>query len=163
MFIVAGLTRWVHLFAAVVWIGGLFFYAVVLRPSLAEIDPGNARRLMQIASMRFRAVATTCLALLLFSGLWLVSQVLGGVAIQDAFFSTPYRRVLGLKVLLSLVAIGIGTWVGFVLAPRLVLALEARDEARIRSTGRAITILTITGFVLGVAITACVAVMRVFS
>ncbi|MEK7476991.1 MAG: CopD family protein [Candidatus Coatesbacteria bacterium] len=163
MFFVAGLTRWVHLFAALVWIGGLFFYALVLRPSLAEIDPGNARRLMQIASMRFRAVGLACLALLLFSGLWLVSQVLGGVAIQDAFFSTPYRRVLGLKVLLSLIAIATGTWAGLVLAPRLVLALEARDELRARSTGRAITILTIAGFVLGVAITACVAVMRVFS
>jgi len=163
MLMVAGLTRWVHLFAAVVWLGGLFFYALVLRPSLAEIDPGNARRLMQIASMRFRAVSTACLALLLFSGLWLISQILGGVAIQDAFFSTPYRRILGLKILLSSIAIAVGMWVGFVLAPRLVVALENRDEAVVRSTGRAITVLTISGFVLGVAITACVAVMRVFS
>jgi putative copper export protein len=163
MLVMTGIVRWVHLFAAVVWVGGLFFYALVLRPSLAEIDPGNARRLFQIASMRFRAISTACLILLLFSGLLLISQIMGGIAIQDAFFSTPYRRVLGIKVALALVAIVLGTWTGFFLAPRLVTAIEARDELRARSTGRIITILTIVGFVLGVAITACVAVMRVFS
>ena len=163
MLVMTGVVRWVHLFAAVVWVGGLFFYALVLRPSLAEIDPGNARRLFQIASMRFLAISTACLGLLLFSGLLLISQILGGVAIQEAFFSTPYRRVLGLKVMLALVAIALGMWTGFVLAPRLVTAIESRDDLRARATGRIITVLTIIGFVLGVAITGCVAAMRVFS
>ncbi len=159
----AGMVRWIHLFAAVVWVGGLFFYAMVLRPSLAEIDPGNARRLSQIVWMRFRAIGIACLLLLLLSGLWLTTQILGGISIQDAFVSTPYRRILGIKVALGLVSVCIGTWAGFVLAPRLVAALEARDEAQARTTGRLITVLTIAGFVLGVAITVCVAVMRVFS
>jgi putative copper export protein len=163
MLIVAGLLRWVHLFSAAVWVGGLFFYALVLRPSAAEIDPGQGRRLVQIASMRFRAISNVCLLLLLLSGIWQTSQILGGVAIQDAFFWTPYRRILGVKVALSLIAVVLGTWTGLILAPRLVLALENRDETRSRSTGRMIWILTVSSFVLGVAITGCVAVMRVFS
>lgn len=161
--VVAVLTRWVHLFAALAWVGGLFYWAVILRPSLAEIDPGNARRLGQIVSMRFRAIGTACLVLLLVTGLLLLSQILGGVAIQEAFFSTAYRRVLGVKVLLALLAIVIGALVAFVLAPRLVSAIEARNDRGARSLERAISGLTVAGFVLGVAVTACVAVMRVYS
>ncbi len=163
MLIAAGIIRWVHLFSAAVWVGGLFFYAAVLRPSAAEIEAAQGRRLVQIASMRFRAISLGCLLLLLLTGIWQTSQILGGVAIQDAFFWTPYRRLLGVKVALSLVAIALGIWVGLILAPRLVLALENRDETRAKATGTAITVLTIATFGLGVAITACVAMMRVYS
>ena len=156
----AGLLHWVHLFSAVAWVGGLFFYLMVLLPSLKDLDPPAARRLSFIVGMRFRAVSLISLFALLLTGLYLFGQLMQGVN-HAAFFASPYGRILGIKIALALLAIGTGIFIGFGLAPKLVAALEAHDEARIRSVGKFMGILSGISFLLGLAITVCVAMLRV--
>lgn len=157
------LVRWVHLFGAIVWLGGLFFYLMVLLPSLRDFDPPQAKRLSQLIGLRFRVVSIVTMFALLFSGLWLVSQILQGLSIAEWFFSSTYSKALGLKILIALIAISDGVILSFVLSPRLVDALEAHDEARASSIGRAMGILSGVNFLLGIAITGCVAVLRLYS
>ncbi len=157
----SGILHWVHLFAAVAWIGGLFFYIVVLLPSLKDLDPAAARRFSHIVGMRFRAVSLIALMALLLTGLFLISQIMQGISSHAEFFGSPYGRILGAKILLALLAIGLGLVIGFYLAPGLVAALEAHDEVRIRSIGKSMGILSGVSFLLGILITVCVAFLRV--
>ena len=157
------LVRWVHLFGAIVWLGGLFFYLMILMPSLRDFDPAQGRRLSQLVGLRFRVVSLACMAALLVSGLWLVSQILQGLSLAEWFFSSTYSKALGLKILVALIAMGNGLILGFVLSPKLVDALEAHDEPRALAIGRTMGILTGIGFLLGIVITACVAVLRLYS
>ncbi|MEK7767871.1 MAG: CopD family protein [bacterium] len=153
--------HWLHLFAAVAWIGGLFFYLIILLPSFKNLDPVQATRLAQIVAMRFRAVAVGSLGALLLTGLFLFNQILQGVTNRAAFFGSPYGRVLAVKVALAVVAIGAGAGLGFVTAPRLVAAIEAHDEPRLRALGKTMGVLTGATFLLGLAITVCVAWLHV--
>jgi len=153
--------HWIHLIAAVAWLGGLYYALAILRPSLRDTDPAAATRLALVSDMRFRIVALTALVGLLLTGLYMVSQILQGSASPAEFFGSPYGRILGVKIILATIAIVIGLTAGFWLAPRLVTALEERDEARVRSTRRMLSALSWTGLVLGIAITVFVALLQV--
>jgi hypothetical protein len=134
---------------------------MILLPSLHDIDPVQARRLSQIVAMRLRAISIGTMVGLLLTGLFMVSQILQGVSSHAEFFATPYGRALGAKLALALVAILNGLYIGFVLAPRLVTAIEAHDEMGMRITGKTIGMMTGINFVLGILITVCVAILRV--
>jgi len=62
--------RWLHLMAAVTWIGGMLFIALVLVPVARRLsDPALRGRLLQETGRRFRTVGWVALGLLLASGL----------------------------------------------------------------------------------------------
>jgi hypothetical protein len=153
--------HWIHLASAIIWLGGLFFYLMILLPSLKDIDPAQARRLSQIVAMRLRAISLGTMAGLLLTGLFMVSQILQGVSNHAEFFDTPYGRALGAKLAIAVVAMLNGLYAGFVLAPRLVTAIEAHDEVGMRMAGKTIGLVTGINFLLGILITVCVAILRV--
>ena len=159
--LLSGTVHWIHLIAAVSWLGGLIYSIAILRPALRDVEPASAARLALVSDMRFRIVALTALVSLLLTGLYMVSQILQGTASSAEFFGSPYGRILGIKIILAVIAIALGLTAGFWLAPRLVTALEERDEARTKSTRRLLAALSWTGLVLGILITFCVALLSV--
>ena len=90
---------WLHLLAAVVWIGGMVFLSLVLVPMLKQ-EPFAAQRglLIKTAAVRFRAIVWGAIAVLLLTGPVLMQQ--RGIAITDL---SAWPPVLALK--LGLVAI----------------------------------------------------------
>lgn len=69
-----------HILAAVVWVGGMFFAYVVLRPSVAGIEPAAERpRLWRRVFDRFFPWVTAAVAVLLVSGYALVFGHFGGM------------------------------------------------------------------------------------
>jgi uncharacterized membrane protein len=68
-----------HATAAVVWIGGMFFAYVVLRPAMANYEP--ARRLTVWAGVfeRFFPWVWMTVAVLLLTGYWLLFRAFGGI------------------------------------------------------------------------------------
>ena len=74
------LVRFVHLTAALTWVGGMVFVALVLVPVTRGLeDPGLRRRLMHEAGVRFRLVGWLAIAVLLATGLlniWLRPELL---------------------------------------------------------------------------------------
>ena len=161
------LTHFVHLLAAIVWIGGLAYHFPVMKSSLRNLDAAAARRMSSVAFVRFRMISLLAIAAVALTGLHMAAGIVRGTGPATAetggFFGSPYGLILGLKIALGLAAVATGGFAGFVLAPRLVAALEDRDEERVRSTGRRIDAAGVACLVLGTLVAACVTLLRVTS
>ena len=151
---------WIHLFCAIVWIGGLFFYVAVFLPSLKTLDTFASQRLIQVVGVRLRALTLVCITALLLTGLFLLQQIIQGISSSEGFFTSPYGRILAVKVLLGLAAISAGSYIGFVLAPRLTEAIETTNEMQIQAVGKKIGRFIIASLVLGLLVSICVALLH---
>jgi putative copper resistance protein D len=101
--------RFVHVLAAVTWIGGMVFIALVLVPTLRGLDDATLRsRLVQDAGIRFRRVAWIALALLLISGL-------GNLWMRPYLLGLPHFQI---KLGLVGTALALSALHDFVLGPR---------------------------------------------
>ena len=69
-----------HILAAVVWVGGMFFAHQVLRPAAGALDPGPRLLLWERVLGRFFLWVIAAIALLLLSGYWMVFATFGGFA-----------------------------------------------------------------------------------
>lgn len=67
-----------HTLAAILWVGGMFFAYVCLRPSMGALEPALRCRLWREALGRFFSVVWACVAVLLISGFALIGA-LGGM------------------------------------------------------------------------------------
>jgi uncharacterized membrane protein len=103
------LLRWIHVLAAVTWIGGMLFIALVLVPVTRRLeDPALRTRLVHEAGLRFRAVGWIALGLLVLTGL-------GNLWLFPVFLSSPRVHA---KLGLVLVALVLAVLHDFVLGPR---------------------------------------------
>jgi uncharacterized membrane protein len=68
----------VHILAAVIWVGGMFFAHQMLRPAAAALDPGRRLPLWSRVFGRFFAWVIAAIVLLLASGYALVFGLYGG-------------------------------------------------------------------------------------
>ena len=72
------LLAWIHLLAAMVWIGGMVFLSVVLMPVFRRGTFGADRRILfQTLGRRFRIVVWIMVGILIVSGPLLVSSRTG--------------------------------------------------------------------------------------
>ena len=67
-----------HIFAAVVWVGGMFFALLVLRPASGLLDPGPRLRLWSGVLGRFFTWVIAAIVLLLLSGYAMIFGVYAG-------------------------------------------------------------------------------------
>jgi len=75
-------TKGLHVLAAVIWIGGMFFAYQVLRPSIGGIEPPPERlRLWGRVFERFFKWVWIAVVVLLATGYWMVVIELGGFAV----------------------------------------------------------------------------------
>ncbi|HBF61408.1 MAG TPA: hypothetical protein DDW48_08260 [Methyloceanibacter sp.] len=72
-----------HLLAAVVWVGGMFFALMVLRPSVGPLPPPERLRLWSGVFSRFFPWVWVSIAVLLGSGYGLIFFFYGGFAGAD--------------------------------------------------------------------------------
>ncbi|MBI4338668.1 MAG: urate hydroxylase PuuD [Chloroflexi bacterium] len=86
--------RWLHLLAAVAWVGGSILFLTVLRPALSGAS-GEAT-LSGLAGREFRNLVDVAITILLFTGVILsVNRLTSGHA------TVAYGVVLGLKIALA--------------------------------------------------------------
>lgn len=130
----------VHLLAAMYWLGGMFFFALVGAPVLREIDSPDVRaRLFQRLGERFRTTGWVAIAVLLVTGtlnLEFRGLLRTEVLADFAFWATPFGRTLGWKlvaVTTMLVASGLHD---FLLGPR-ASRMDAGSPAALRARRRA--------------------------
>lgn len=120
------LLGFLHLLAAITWIGGSLFLFLVLVPVTrkGEVPASVTAVLVRLVGRRFRTVAWLALAVLVATGIWMVLE--RGIGPGDLFtggggFITALRVKLGLvAVVLVLSAVH-----DFVLGPRVGQAMEA--------------------------------------
>jgi copper transport protein len=104
----AELADWVHLCAAVLWVGGLVQLVAVIWPTAPE--------LRRVAFRRFSRLATVCIALLIAAGTYLSIQRLP--QFRD-LWQSGYGHVLLVKLGLVSVALAWGAVHQFVALPRI--------------------------------------------
>ena len=106
---------WLHYLASVMWIGGMAFNLLVLRPSMVAIDQNQRPVLGTTVLKRFIIFAWLSIVVLILTG---ISIAFSRVAFE-AIFSTTYGIVLLSKHFVTLIMIIIVTWVSFALSKRL--------------------------------------------
>ncbi len=113
------LFKLLHIFAVVIWIGGMFFAYMVLRPSAVEVLPPPERlRLWDKVFTRFFNWVWLAIFLLLVSGFYMI-YLFGGIA--HAPRHVHWMLLLGIAMVL------IFTYVFFVCYVRLNLLVAAQD------------------------------------
>lgn len=103
------LSVWLHLIAAMFWIGGMLFLILVIAPFLKGInDPAERSRIYQIIGKTYRFWGWIAIAILLVTGslnLYLMGIPLRRILTPD-FYASPYGRALIIKLsLVSLIVV----------------------------------------------------------
>ena len=87
-----------HVLAALVWVGGLFFILLILRPASIRIEPPQRFRLFANVFSRYFPWVWGAIALLLITGYWMLFSRLGGFA--QAGLHVHVMQVLGITMIL---------------------------------------------------------------
>jgi uncharacterized membrane protein len=136
----------IHLLAAVVWVGGMFFAHQVLRPAVAMLEPGPRLVLWSRVLGRFFAWVIAAIILLLLSGYVLVLGVLGGFRAIGLYINL--MQGLGILMVLLFLHLYFAPWRRF----RMAVARQDWAEGG-RQLGQIRTIVTIN-LVLGLVVAA---------
>jgi uncharacterized membrane protein len=113
--------RIVHILAAVVFLGGVFFSYFLLRPTLNLIPPAHAAVVNQRVGKLFSIIALTTLGLLVASGvlrLYFIDML--DNALTGQFYTSAYGRWFGVMVFGWLLATADALFLTLVLRPRVV-------------------------------------------
>jgi putative copper resistance protein D len=112
----------IHVFSAIIWIGGSIFLALVMVPVARGMEPSAMGLLfLRRAALRFRGIAWVLLALLVVSG----ALALDGRGIgfdrfgEDGFWSTETGAVLLFKFVLVGLMLVISGYHDFILGPKI--------------------------------------------
>lgn len=71
----------IHIVAAVIWVGGMFFAYSILRPSMGTLEQAADRlRLWRAVFAKFFGIVIVEIVLLLGSGYWMIFMEFGGFA-----------------------------------------------------------------------------------
>jgi len=151
-----------HILAAIIWMGGMFFLILVVVPWLRSGNRQTAGTLLRDTGLRFRTVGWACLGTLLATGtfnLW-VRRVRLSDLVAPEWIGTPFGRTVVLKLTLFTVVIALSVVHDFVVGPRATRALQqdpgGTDALRLRRTaswmGRLNALLALALVYLGVVL-----------
>lgn len=123
-----------HVLAALLWLGGMFFLGVVGAPVLRGVEPPELRqRLFHLLGERFRGVGWAAIAVLVATGLtnlWARGLLRWeGVLGDAAFWATPFGRALALKLLAVTTMLVVSAVHDFALGPAAGRAAAGTPEA----------------------------------
>ncbi|MDE0298846.1 MAG: CopD family protein [Candidatus Poribacteria bacterium] len=118
------LIRWLHVTAAVAWIGGNLILAMVIVPYFKKsVAPVERIKILTRIGKRFESIVWTCVIILIFSGLFNVLSAIGG----DVETVRLFMRTLTVKLALFVILIILTGIHSFLMGPRLSQAIEALD------------------------------------
>jgi uncharacterized membrane protein len=143
----------VHVLAAMVWLGGMFFLGVVGAPLLRGIEPPELRqKLFTAIGERFRVVGWLAIGVLVVTGVvnlhyrgWLHWQ---GVLGSADFWRTGTGRALGAKLAAVTIMVVVGAVHDFIQGPR--AARAEPGSARALELRRSAALLARVNALLGV-------------
>ena len=117
---------WLHLLAAVAWIGGMLFLSVVLVPVLKR-EPFVSQKalLFRTIAWRFRAMVWCAIAILLFTGPLLLHQ--RGILITDP---SEWPKVLATKLGLVAILLFLTLTHDFIIGPLVGRIVQLPRESR---------------------------------
>jgi copper resistance protein D len=127
------ITVTIHVLAALLWLGGMFFLAVVGAPALRAVDPPQLRQqLFNALGTRFRRAGWIAIGVLIVTGVvnlsyrgWLSWSLLS----SSSFWSTGTGKALAIKLAAVVTMITMSLVHDFILGPRAGAARPGSPEA----------------------------------
>jgi len=141
-----------HLVAAVVWVGGLFFAYVVLRPSAIVLEPPQRLTLWAGVFKRFFPWVWLAIVVLMLSGYWLIFDWFQG------FGSSPGH--VHLMHLLGWVMSLLFVYLYFKIYPLFVAAVKNQDWPNAATQLNRIRHIVLINLVLGLVVLLLVAALQ---
>lgn len=153
----AVINNFLHLLAAVIWIGGMIFANMILFPSHFAIDPPQRGKLLGAVVKRFTIVSWICIVVLVLTGL----------------YKTPTHMLLSpegnfglwltIKHIVIILLILFGIIITFVIGPKIRKLGPQQGEqpsAEFLNAQKQIRILGTTNMILGIIVLFCVSMMQ---
>ena len=124
-FLLRALILWLHLLAAITWIGGLVFQLLVVFPTLTRAAPTAEQvRLALSLEARFRVIVWPAVGLALFTGLVNLMNVWYATVVTAGSISPLFVPVLSVKLCLVLGMLALQAVQQLLVQPRRVAALH---------------------------------------
>jgi len=153
-------SAWIHLFAAVVWIGGIFFILFVAIPGAKETleQPG---KLMGALSKRFVPLANISILLIFVTG---ILMSLSSHSLSEiTSLGSSRSQMLSVKILLALIMAGIHFYRGLVLAPKITkLTAEGGHTEKVSGLQRLSLNLANVNFLFGLTVLLITAILYAY-
>ncbi len=118
-------SMWLHILAATLWIGGMFFIVLVVVPWLRSAERANAGAFLRDTGLRFRNIGWACFGVLLVTGtfnLWARGVRVGDLA-RAEWLSSPYGTLVSMKIATFLTVVGVSAIHDFAVGPRATQAI----------------------------------------
>jgi uncharacterized membrane protein len=136
-------TLTLHILAAVIWVGGMFFAHMVLRPTAMEqLDPPQRLPLWAGVFGRFFPWVWGCIVALLLTGYWLIFGPFGGMGNVGI-----YIHIMNTT---GLVMMGLFSYLYFIPYPRLKQAVNTQNWPEGAKNLNRIRLIVTTNLVLGI-------------
>lgn len=130
-----------HVLAATIWVGGMFFAHFMLRPAASPLEPGVRLPLMRRALARFFPWVWVSVALLLLSGFGMISLGAGGLYVD-------IMMGLGIVMMLAFAHLYFTPW------RRFQRALDGNDLAAAAAQLKQIRLIVTANLALGLIVVA---------
>jgi len=148
---------WLHVMAAVIWIGGTIFLALVFIPAIRRPEFGSiAVELILWTVLRFRLIGWLCFLVFIATGT--SNLIFRGVTWSDVFDPLFWRSSFGTLLTFKLVTVGVILAISavhdFVIGPRATAAWQrdASSEQTLRLRKQAVQIARINLFLALIAV-----------
>jgi len=126
-FRLAVFSDWLHLLAAAFWVGGLFHLAVTWPPALPLLTKSQRTRSLYEVIRLFTRIAMPSVVLLVVAGLY---NTWAHVPRLEAFWVTPYGKVLVVKLVIVVIMLLLGALHNFYYGKKAAQLAEAVDAGR---------------------------------
>lgn len=145
--------NWIHLLAAIAWIGGMFANFFVYLPAMRGVlDPPAAGKLMGSVMKRFRMLVYISMGVLLITGILL------SLSGEESFAYSALERnrsvIILAKVILFIVMAVLAIYAFESLAPRVARLAGKGPSPKLARKQRTQVRLAMTGFILGIIVLA---------
>ncbi len=115
------LVVFIHVLSAIVWLGGMFFIALVIVPAFKNFEPKEIKtEIISLSATRFRKIGWIAMIILLITGILNIGN--RGITFEmissGSFYSSTFGKVLVFKLILFFTMIILSAIYDFILGPR---------------------------------------------
>lgn len=151
----------IHILSAIIWLGGMFFIALVIVPVLRNLEPHQRIEILSNIARRFRTVSWIAVPILLVTGV--LNALNRGVTLEmissGSLFSSYFGRTLTVKAILVSIMLVLSAIHDFVLGPRLIALRSGTSNPdsnlRIERNRRYVSWLARINALLGIMVLIC--------
>ncbi|MBL8023036.1 MAG: CopD family protein [Elusimicrobia bacterium] len=155
----ATLVLFLHLTAALFWVGGQLFLALILAPVLRKtLTPKDRMPLSLAIAQRFKRFGHGALGILILTGFWQVRYIFFSSTVS--FFETDYGRIFGLKMGFLVLTLVLGVLHDKRWGPALVRTSHTPDSLDFKTATRRIIFWARFNIAATLAVVACAAALR---